>query len=159
MLIYRVATAAGILFIPSVSPALGQSWEQLCLEGASCKVHGTRPIRYGAEGRFNYGVATGSVQFEDKTFGDPTPNVSKRCDAYYTLEETATRKSLRSKDDRIRALEQELQAKQAQLDEVNAEVTELHRELRDRRGDARDRRDLRERRGRDQFGPFIIERR
>jgi hypothetical protein len=140
------------------SPASSQVWEQICSEGTTCPVSGTRPVRYGADGRFNYGVASGSVHCSDRTFGDPTANRSKSCYAYFTADEIATRHQIRNKDERIRALEQEIQATRAELDEANAELEDLYREFRrERRRPARP-----ERQGpvrRDQFGPFIIERR
>jgi hypothetical protein len=140
----------------SPSPASSQVWERICQEGTTCTVSGTRPIRYGADGRFNYGVASGSVQCSNRTFGDPASNQSKNCYAYYTAEEIANRQQTRNKDERIRALEQEVQAVRAELAEANAELEDLYREFRrDRRRPGR-----REGQGpgrREQLGPFIIE--
>lgn len=139
-------------------PAAAQNWTEFCSEGDTCDVLGTRPVRYGANGKFNYGVASRIVRCDDRTFGDPAPDATKRCSAYYTAEELVNLNASRDKDARIRALEQEVQATQAELEEANAELDELYRELRrDRRRDVR-----RERRGRpfrEQFGPVIIERR
>jgi hypothetical protein len=121
------ALLAPVLFTSSAS---AQVWEETCREGETCTVPATRPIRYGLEGLFNYGVASGTFQCNSRTFGDPAPNRRKSCYAYFTADELAGRQRERNKDQRIRTLEQEVQTLRADLSEANLELEDLYRELR-----------------------------
>lgn len=151
------ACALGLASALLSSPAEAQVWEEICKEGNTCRVVGTRPIRYGADDKFRYGVATRVVHCNNDAFGDPAPNVLKHCYAYYTAEERANRKAAKDQGERIRALEEEVVALQGDLDKANAEIDGLYRELRrERRRD--ERRDARRRLFREQFGPFLLDR-
>jgi hypothetical protein len=48
-------------------------------EHFTCAFIGTRTIAYGANGRFVYKVATGSIACDNQQFGDPAAGVKKAC--------------------------------------------------------------------------------
>lgn len=48
-------------------------------EHATCSFAGTRTIRYGINGQYNYLQATGQVDCSNLFFGDPAPGVEKSC--------------------------------------------------------------------------------
>lgn len=45
----------------------------------TCSFSGTRDVAFGAEGRYEYRRATGSIECSNRLFGDPLPNVAKAC--------------------------------------------------------------------------------
>ena len=49
-------------------------------EGQTCTFSGTRQVRFGANGQWSTRTATGSSPCNTATFGDPLPNVVKRCE-------------------------------------------------------------------------------
>jgi hypothetical protein len=49
-------------------------------EGQSCTFSGTRQVRFGANGQWVTRTLTGSAACTVATFGDPLPNVVKRCE-------------------------------------------------------------------------------
>ena len=50
-------------------------------EGQTCSFPGTREVRFGANGQWVSRTATGSIACNPATFGDPLPNVVKRCES------------------------------------------------------------------------------
>jgi predicted chitinase len=48
-------------------------------ENQTCSFSGTRSVAYGANGKFNYKTATGSIACNNGTFGDPIANTLKSC--------------------------------------------------------------------------------
>ncbi|MGH9886045.1 MAG: MGH1-like glycoside hydrolase domain-containing protein, partial [bacterium] len=50
-------------------------------EGQTCTFPGTKEVRFGANGQWVTRIATGSIACTNATFGDPIPNVVKRCEA------------------------------------------------------------------------------
>jgi hypothetical protein len=48
-------------------------------ENAVCSFTGTRTVAYGAEGRFQYRPATGSISCDNTAFSDPIYGVAKAC--------------------------------------------------------------------------------
>jgi hypothetical protein len=49
-------------------------------EGQACSFSGTKQVRFGANGQWATRTATGSIACDNATFGDPLPNVVKRCE-------------------------------------------------------------------------------
>lgn len=49
-------------------------------EGQTCSFPGTKEVRFGANGQWVTRTATGSIACTNATFGDPIPNVVKRCE-------------------------------------------------------------------------------
>jgi len=49
-------------------------------EGQTCSFPGTKEVRFGANGQWSSQMATGSIACTVATFGDPVPNVVKRCE-------------------------------------------------------------------------------
>ena len=51
-------------------------------ENQNCVFSGSRRVAYGANGRFNYRIATSSIACNNATFGDPISGTAKAC--YYS---------------------------------------------------------------------------
>jgi hypothetical protein len=49
-------------------------------EGETCTFTGMKQVRFGANGQWRTLTATGSSPCNAATFGDPLPNVTKRCE-------------------------------------------------------------------------------
>jgi parallel beta-helix repeat protein len=65
---------------PKYSPLTGtETWTDCATEHGTCTFSGTREVRYGANGAYNYQVATDSVACNNNVFGDPAPGVPKNC--------------------------------------------------------------------------------
>ncbi len=47
---------------------------------AVCSFIGTKQVRYGANGVYNYKVVAGRIECGNNPFGDPVPGVLKHCD-------------------------------------------------------------------------------
>jgi serine protease len=58
------------------------SYTHCSAERNNCSFSGTRVVRYGANGRYKYKVATDGVSCSNDVFGDPTPGTRKAC--HYT---------------------------------------------------------------------------
>jgi|GEM_PF-1596262 len=56
-------------------------------EGETCRFTETREVRYGAQGKYSYAVATGSIGCNTQNFSDPILGVAKAC--YYSNETTS----------------------------------------------------------------------
>jgi hypothetical protein len=48
-------------------------------EGKTCSFNGIKAVRYGADGRFRYGVFLNSILCNNLVFGDPAPGIQKHC--------------------------------------------------------------------------------
>jgi hypothetical protein len=48
-------------------------------ENGTCSFSGVAGVAYGANGAYNYKMATGSIACNNATFGDPIPGVAKSC--------------------------------------------------------------------------------
>ncbi len=55
------------------------AWHFCVNEGQTCTFAGTRLIRYGADGKYVYKTATGSIGCNNTVFGDPIRGVVKSC--------------------------------------------------------------------------------
>ena len=55
------------------------SWKVCVDEHSTCDFSGGMYVRYGARNTWKYGYYTNSVKCENSVFGDPTPNVYKKC--------------------------------------------------------------------------------
>lgn len=55
-------------------------WTQCAIEMQQCNFSGTKQVRYGANGAYNYGTFTGGVLCTNSIFGDPINGVIKHCD-------------------------------------------------------------------------------
>lgn len=62
---------------PSITAAM---WSPCGTEGSYCSFSGTMQVRYGANGKYAYQIATGSVACNNDTFGDPAYGVTKTCE-------------------------------------------------------------------------------
>jgi chitodextrinase len=56
------------------------NWVFCAGENNTCSFSGTKEVRYGANGSYNYGTYTNSVFCGNSTFGDPIVGVGKSCD-------------------------------------------------------------------------------
>lgn len=56
------------------------TWTHCANEGATCTFTGTKRVRYGANGVYNYANFTGGVQCSNDVFGDPVNGIVKSCD-------------------------------------------------------------------------------
>ncbi len=63
-----------------------EEWVYCADEGDTCTFSGTRTVRYGADGEYNYLEATGSISCNNSTFGDPINGTVKQC--HYSSEGT-----------------------------------------------------------------------
>lgn len=71
--------AAVVLF--SSQPASAGEWIACAGENQTCKVPGTRMVRYGVDDQWSMKKATDRIQCSNDIFGDPAPGKSKAC--YY----------------------------------------------------------------------------
>ncbi|SDX07038.1 fibronectin type III domain-containing protein [Paenibacillus sp. CF384] len=56
------------------------NWTACAGENQTCSFTGTKEVRYGANGSFNYGIFTNSVVCSNNQFGDPAPGAYKSCE-------------------------------------------------------------------------------
>lgn len=62
------------------APTPTDSWTRCAAEGGTCSFTGTRQVRYGAPGYYNYKTVTGSTPCTNAVFGDPKKSTAKYCD-------------------------------------------------------------------------------
>jgi GxGYxYP putative glycoside hydrolase C-terminal domain/GxGYxY sequence motif in domain of unknown function N-terminal len=74
---------------PAPTPAPG-TWTLCANEGGTCTFTGTRQVRYGSGGTYNYGTFTSSVACTNTVFNDPVPGVAKTCEYNTPPGSTAT---------------------------------------------------------------------
>ncbi|MEY2506222.1 MAG: hypothetical protein QOH01_551 [Verrucomicrobiota bacterium] len=72
-------------------PVSGQ-WIACATELQQCNFSGTKQVRFGANGVYNYGTFTGGVLCANAIFGDPINGVFKQCDYADIVEATPTPK-------------------------------------------------------------------
>lgn len=82
----KLPSFMALLFLfgfPQLAWSSGPSGYTFCAdENGTCSFSGRREIAYGADGQFNYRIATGSTACDNATFGDPIYGVVKAC--YYS---------------------------------------------------------------------------
>ncbi len=61
------------------TPPPPDDWVYCADEGDTCTFSGTRTVRYGANGSYNYLEATNSIACNNSTFGDPIRGTVKQC--------------------------------------------------------------------------------
>ncbi len=64
---------------PTPLPISGE-WTPCASEMQQCNFSGTKQVRFGANGIYNYGTFTGGVLCANSIFGDPINGVIKHCD-------------------------------------------------------------------------------
>ena len=64
---------------PPPQPISGE-WTPCASETQQCSFSGTKQVRFGANGVYNYGTFTGGVLCANSIFGDPINGVIKHCD-------------------------------------------------------------------------------
>lgn len=68
--------------VPAVAQAAdGDGWRRCADEGQTCRVQGRATVRYGTEGRWTTRSVIDGIQCGNEAFGDPAPDVPKRCEA------------------------------------------------------------------------------
>jgi Bacterial alpha-L-rhamnosidase 6 hairpin glycosidase domain len=77
--VYTVAYPATGTVPPITYQALPGTWTLCAVENGTCSFSGTAVVAFGANGRFNYATATGSISCGDTAFSDPDAGVSKVC--------------------------------------------------------------------------------
>jgi hypothetical protein len=60
-------------------PNAPERWTFCADENGACSFSGTKRVRYGKRGTYNYGNFDLSVPCDNATFGDPIPGVAKSC--------------------------------------------------------------------------------
>lgn len=80
----------------STAPAAtAVTWTKCADEGGTCRVAGTRQVRYGGRGSYAYRTVTGSIGCNNSSFGDPLPGIRKVCEAAGTGAQVAMRDPLK----------------------------------------------------------------
>jgi hypothetical protein len=64
---------------PAPAPAPAASWTQCATEGGTCSFTGTREVRYGAPGYYNFKTLTSRAECTNAVFGDPKKSTAKTC--------------------------------------------------------------------------------
>ncbi|MDD4900975.1 MAG: peptidoglycan-binding domain-containing protein [Patescibacteria group bacterium] len=54
-------------------------WTNCAAEKQVCKFSGLKTVRYGANGKYYYGIYSGSISCLNSVFGDPVENTVKQC--------------------------------------------------------------------------------
>lgn len=67
--------------VSTSAPAPTKTWTFCSKENATCRFSGTKQIRFGVNGAYNYKTFTKSVLCNIKNFGDPAVGLAKSC--YY----------------------------------------------------------------------------
>ncbi|WP_231891406.1 fibronectin type III domain-containing protein [Paenibacillus swuensis] len=75
----NVSAASNILSV-TTNAGTGANWVYCTGENGTCTFTGTKEVRYGANGSYNYGTFTNSVNCSNSTFGDPISGTAKSCD-------------------------------------------------------------------------------
>jgi len=65
---------------PTATPV--PTWTTCANENGFCSFSGTAPVRYGANGIWFTQTRTNGVACNNSVFGDPVPNVIKRCQVF-----------------------------------------------------------------------------
>jgi len=78
---------------PPPLPISGE-WTACASEMQQCNFSGTKQVRFGANGIYNYGTFTGGVLCANSIFGDPINGVIKHCDCADIIGATPTPTSL-----------------------------------------------------------------
>jgi len=131
-------------------PARAQAWIDICAEGQICNIDGTRLIRFGVNGAYVYGAATGRLFCSVEAYGDPAPGAPKACAYQMTRTEQDLNGAIAQRDQQIQALnaaiaprdqqiqalsaavgqrDQQIQALQAQAADLQAQLDEANAEL------------------------------
>jgi hypothetical protein len=71
--------AAAALLVSGASRAQDDGWRTCAEEGQTCQVRGRAVVRYGDNERWNTRTVDGAVECTNDAFGDPAPEVRKRC--------------------------------------------------------------------------------
>ena len=81
-LIFAIISLSATLsaFAFNFSELDNNSWKFCAIENKTCNFNGTRLVRYGADARWYYRVATDSTICSVREFGDPLPNIKKTCE-------------------------------------------------------------------------------
>jgi hypothetical protein len=74
---------------PTPLPISGE-WTPCAIENQPCNFSGTKQVRFGANGIYNYGTFTGGVLCANSIFDDPIDGVMKHCDYAEIIEATPT---------------------------------------------------------------------
>lgn len=73
-----------LIGLPNAAQAQSD-WRVCAGEGQICRFSGEALVRFGADGRYAYRVATQEIRCDNDTFGDPAPREVKRCAFSYNL--------------------------------------------------------------------------
>lgn len=85
---YEAGTAVTTAPAPAPAPApepepaptpSADGWTHCANEGGTCSFTGTRQVRYGAPGYYNYKTVTASTPCTNAVFGDPKKSTAKTC--------------------------------------------------------------------------------
>jgi hypothetical protein len=134
MKVIRCISVAAAAFLSPALPAAAQDWVSACSEGSrACSIDGTRMVRYGADGVYNYAVATNAFICSAETFGTVAVRGQKSCWYRQTAREQSLEASVSERDRQLRQLraragtmEQELSDLRAALDEAYAELDQFY---------------------------------
>ena len=74
-----VATACVGIAAPQTARAYEDGWRTCANENQTCRVPGRAMVRYGSDGRWVNRTVFDSVECNNASFGDPAPQVPKRC--------------------------------------------------------------------------------
>jgi hypothetical protein len=85
-----LASSAAFSPVAAQTPPADTSWTFCVAEGSICNFSGTKTVRFGANGTYDYKTATGSIPCSDNGFTDPLPGVRKSCDIANTTTTTTT---------------------------------------------------------------------
>jgi Bacterial alpha-L-rhamnosidase 6 hairpin glycosidase domain len=66
--------------VPKSCQVSAELYNACSVEGQTCAFTGTKQVRFGANGQWLTRTASGSTPCDAATFGDPLPNVVKRCE-------------------------------------------------------------------------------
>jgi len=80
IIVLLVVVNGTILIRPTLAVAGDTTWTRCANEDQVCRFTGTRQIRYGINGSYNYQTATGSINCTNVVFGDPAFGADKYCD-------------------------------------------------------------------------------
>ncbi len=67
------------LAAPQAAQAYDDGWRNCAEEGQTCSVNGRAVVRFGVDGRWVSRTVSNSVDCSNDAFGDPAPQVPKRC--------------------------------------------------------------------------------
>lgn len=129
-----------VLALPAyaAAPAIADEWVMACAEGSQpCAIDGTRIVQYGAQGKFNYGVATNRLLCSNETFGDPLPGVAKACWYKKTASEQSLEALVASRDSQVAQLTSQVAQLTRRVTQLTANIDALQRENRDLKAELR----------------------